>query len=165
MLSLTRKTDYALVALARLAQAAANGGRRLSARVIADEYDLPLQLLMSLLKSLHRAGLVASSRGVNGGYSLSRQPSRISIADVVEAIEGPARLTPCCADEEPAGQCLMCSLTERCPVTHAIREVNGQIAGYLRTVTLEALMSRGGKRQRAGASGGASPPVSLAIKR
>ncbi len=150
MLSLTRKTDYALVALAHLARQKATGGQPLSARCIADEYSLPRQLLMSLLKSLHRAGLVESTRGVRGGYDLARPSRQITVAQVVEAIEGPARLTPCCADEEPGEACNMCAITERCPVTHAIRELNGQIADHLRNVTLQTLldMEHGGKLPR-----------------
>jgi len=142
MLSLTRKTDYALVALARLAQQQADGGHALSARCIADEYGLPRQLLMSLLKSLHRAGLVESTRGLRGGYELARPSDRITIADVVDAIEGSARLTPCCADEEPGEACTMCNLIERCPVTGAIRELNGQIADFLRAVTVDTLLEK-----------------------
>lgn len=146
MLSLTRKTDYALVALARLAQQQAGRGPALSARCIADEYGLPRQLLMSILKSLHRAGIVESTRGVRGGYDLARPAGRISIADVVEAIEGSARLTPCCADEEPGEACTMCSLIERCPVTGAIRDLNGQIADFLRGVTVDTLLEKAGSK-------------------
>ena len=142
MLSLTRKTDYALVALARLAQQQQGGGAALSARCIADEYGLPRQLLMSLLKSLHRAGLVESTRGLRGGYELARPAGRITIADVIEAIEGPARLTPCCADEPPGAACSACTVMERCPVTGAIRELNGQIADFLRSVTVDTLLEK-----------------------
>ncbi len=141
MISFTRKTDYALVALARLAQQQQQGGDPLSARAIAGEFGLPLQLLMSLMKRLHRSGIIHSNRGARGGYFLARQPARISIADVVESIEGPARLAPCCSDEPQGGQCLMCNLTDRCPITGAIREMNGRIAQFLHEVTLETLLS------------------------
>ncbi len=161
MLSLTRKTDYALVALAHLARRKAQGGPSLSARCIADEYDLPRQLLMSLMKSLHRAGLVESKRGVRGGYDLSRPANRISVAQVVEAIEGPARLTPCCADEEPGELCTMCAITEKCPITGAIRELNGRIADYLRNVTLDTLM----KMERGGRMPRVKKPMTLTVGR
>ena len=161
MLSLTRKTDYALVALAHLARQKAQGGQSLSARCIADEYDLPRQLLMSVMKGLHRAGLVESKRGVRGGYDLAKSPQRITVAEVVEAIEGPARLTPCCADEEPGDLCTMCAITQRCPITGAIRELNGQIANYLREVTLDTLIKieQGGKVPRV------KKPMTLTISR
>jgi len=147
MLSLTRKTDYALVALAHLARQKAQGGPSLSARCIADEYDLPTQLLRSVMKSLHRAGIVESKRGSRGGYDLALSPKQISAAQVVDAIEGHARLTPCCTDEGPGELCTMCAITQRCPITGAIRELNGQITAYLRDVTLETLMNveQGGK--------------------
>ena len=88
MLSLTRKTDYALVALARLAQeqqGAEGEVSRLSARTIAEEFELPQQLLMSILKELHRAGIVDSTRGAQGGYVLAKPANKISVAEIVEA--------------------------------------------------------------------------------
>lgn len=144
MISLTRKTDYALVAMAFLAK------RRdecdcgelcpISARAIADEYDLPRDVVMSLLKDLQRAGLVESERGSKGGYFLPRDAADISLADVVDAIEGPARLAPCCSETDD-DLCTMCQLVPRCPITGAIQLVNTRISDFLRTVSLRDLMN------------------------
>ena len=167
MISFTRKTDYALVALARLAQQKARGGDPLSARAIAGEFGLPLQLLMSLMKRLHRSGIINSNRGARGGYFLAREPGAIAIADVVESIEGPARLAPCCTDEPVGGECLMCSLTERCPITGAIREMNGRIAQFLHEVTLETLLAAAEHKLRL-PHVGRSPrqrPMELSVRR
>lgn len=169
MISFTRKTDYALVALARLALQKASGGDPLSARAIADEFGLPLQLLMSLMKRLHRSGIINSNRGARGGYFLAREPGAIAIADVVETIEGPARLAPCCSDEPAGGECLMCSLTMRCPITAAIREMNGRIAAFLHEVTLETLVGAAEHKLKlprvAKAKPARSRPVELSIGR
>ncbi len=165
MISFTRKTDYALVALARLALQKAQEGDPLSARAIADEFGLPLQLLMSLMKRLHRSGIINSNRGARGGYLLAREPGRISIADVVESIEGPARLAPCCSDEPQGGECLMCNLTDRCPITGAIREMNGRISQFLHEVTLETLLETAERKVKLPRVGkiGRQRPVELSI--
>ena len=90
MLTLTRKTDYALIALSHLA---ANQGRIVSAREIAGKYRVPLALLMNLLKLCAAAGLVESVRGARGGYRLGKPPEKITLVELVEAIEGPLKLS------------------------------------------------------------------------
>ncbi len=92
MLSLTRKTDYALQALTELVHRAP---ATVSARDISNHYGLSLSVLTNVLNQLGRAGLVVASRGVKGGYKLKKEPARISVADVVEAIEGQFRLMRC----------------------------------------------------------------------
>ena len=103
MLSLTRKTDYALVALAGLAEMEASASAPVSASRLAQVYALPLPMLMNVLKLLHRADLVAAARGATGGYYLQRDPGRISVLEVIETIEGPVRLAPCCEGHHGEG--------------------------------------------------------------
>lgn len=138
MFNLNRKTDYALVALARLASD--EDGEPLSARAISEEFDLPLQGLMGILKELNRAGLVDSIRGVKGGYVLGRAADAITVADVIQTIEGPAQLAPCCDDTDDGDDCVTCRLLARCPISSAIRELSGHISQYLNTVTIAQLM-------------------------
>lgn len=152
MFSLNRKTDYALVALARLASLETESGgsgssgsgetEPLSARAISEEFDLPLQGLMGILKELHRAGLVDSIRGAKGGYTLASDPRSISVADVIHAIEGPTQLAPCCdeGEVEDGDECVTCRLIARCPISSAIRDLSGRITGYLNTVTIAQLL-------------------------
>ena len=140
-LGFTRRTDYALVALASLAKQAAAGDRPLSARQIATMHGLPLHLLMNVLKRLHAAGLVHSRRGSGGGYWPSADPDRIRVAQVVEAIEGPVKLAPCCeADDQDA--CLECASVPCCPISGSIRQLNGLVFALLQRVTLEDLMKQ-----------------------
>ena len=157
MIGFSRKSDYALVAMAHLAQKA--GGRDLpvSARQAAEAYGLPVPQMMSLMKQLHRAGLTGSARGANGGYYLARPVERISVLDVIEAIEGPVHMAICCGDEELAAPakgdgsaddadghgvtaCLTCRLEVRCPITAAVRELNGKVIDLLRRTTLKDLI-------------------------
>ncbi len=88
MLSLNRKTDYALIALAYLAD---RGGQFASAREIAVAHALPLPLLMNILKSLNSRGIVRSTRGVRGGYQLGAALDRVSLYDLTLALEGAER--------------------------------------------------------------------------
>jgi Rrf2 family protein len=139
MLSLTRKTDYALVALARLAEADVSEANPASARQIAAEYHLPMQVLVKVLKELQRAGIIGSTRGAHGGYFLRQSPKAVSIATVTEAMEGTAKLTPCCDDE--AGPCDACDTHAVCPVTDRVRRLNEAIQRLFKQVTLHHLLT------------------------
>jgi Rrf2 family protein len=141
MLHLTRKTDYALVALARLAEKASDGtGEVLSARQIGQQYGIPLPLLMNVLKELVKDGLVRSTRGVQGGYSLAKSSQEITVARIVESIEGRPRFVPCCAEDETEA-CRECSIHPKCPITDSVRALNGQLNVYLNRVTLADLVA------------------------
>ncbi|MCA9750590.1 MAG: Rrf2 family transcriptional regulator [Gemmatimonadetes bacterium] len=138
MFGFTRRTDYALVALAGLADEPSPDPK--SARSISERYGVPLPLLMNVLKDLVNGGIVSSTRGAKGGYSLARAPRGISVHDVVSAIEGPVSVTLCC-DPAEAEPCQECSVEIHCPITHSVRRMNERIQDYLREVTLEHLMN------------------------
>jgi len=139
--SLTRKTDYALLALARLASEAADAQQTVSARQIAQQYDLPLPLLMNVMKDLGRAALINAQRGAGGGYALARPAEQISLADVVAAIEGPVAVTMCCESNEDQEQCLGCRLTQDCPITHTMTQFNDVIVAALRSLSIADVMN------------------------
>lgn len=84
------KVDYAMRALLELAQAARSDARALvKGDVLAEAQDIPMKFLEAILRDLRNDGLVASKRGVDGGYRLDRDPAMITVADVVRALEGP----------------------------------------------------------------------------
>jgi len=151
MLSLTRKTDYALVALARLAADSHNGSSTpVSAREIAEAHGLPLPLMMNILKKLHRAGLISSTRGIHGGYVLTHEPRAIRLTTVIEAIEGPLRVAACCQDHDPADSspglatdaaARCCPAVKLCPITDSVRLLNQNIRAYLHGYTLADLLA------------------------
>ena len=91
MLRLSKKADYALMAMKHLALRADRGSS--SAREIAEQYDIPIELMAKVLQRLVRRGLLASHQGTRGGYQLARQPGLISVADVIQAIDGPVTVT------------------------------------------------------------------------
>ena len=110
MLRLSKKADYALIAMKHLAlrpdRAAA------SAREIAEQYDIPTELMAKVLQRLARRGLLESHQGTRGGYQLSRPPSAISVADVIQAVDGPLTVTACSTEEENCDQYSKCSVRD-----------------------------------------------------
>src|SRR6187549_764818 len=98
MLRLSKKADYALIALKHLARHGGAGGST-SAREIAEEYGIPLELMAKVLQRLVRSGLLVSTQGTRGGYTLGRVPSSISVADVIQAIDGPLTVTACSTEK------------------------------------------------------------------
>lgn len=135
MLALTRKTDYALVAMAGLGR---DGGGPASARDLARRLDVPLPILRNILKALARNDLLRSRQGAGGGYGLARSPDRISVLDIVRAIEGPVRLARCCP---PAGNGHDCRLLASCRIKDAVRQVHDRLVAFLDGVTLAELIA------------------------
>jgi FeS assembly SUF system regulator len=91
MIRMSKLTDYAIVILAHLARS----GGTLTAQDLATRSKVPLPTVSKLCKELSKAGIVVSHRGRHGGYGLARLPEQISVAQVVEALEGPIALTEC----------------------------------------------------------------------
>jgi Rrf2 family cysteine metabolism transcriptional repressor len=87
VLSITSKSPYALRALAELARAGGPGPVPLAE--LARRRDIPLQFLEQLFAVLRRAGVLKSQRGVKGGYSFARDPSDVTVLEVVELLDGP----------------------------------------------------------------------------
>src|SRR5215207_11005099 len=107
MLRLSKKADYALMAMKHLATRP--DAASASAREIAEQYDIPIELMAKVLQRLARRGLVTSLQGTRGGYRLARETARISVADIIKAIEGPLKVTACSTEAENCGQYAKCS--------------------------------------------------------
>ncbi len=139
MLSMTRKSGYALIAMTHLAKLPE--GELASARGIAEEYKIPQALLMNVMKELSSAGFLESVRGARGGYELARPAEDISILELLEAIEGPVRLANCMTEEGPnLDQCeLLCS----CPIATPIHRLHEMMRRYLDRLTLQHLVDCG----------------------
>jgi len=130
MLRVSKLTDYATVVMTCLAA----GDGVMSAQALAERARLEVPTVSKLLKQLAQAGLVASTRGINGGYQLSRAPERVTIADIVTAMEGPIGMTECSAH---AG---MCGHEPHCGVRVNWQRINQAIAGALANVTLADML-------------------------
>lgn len=131
MLRISRLTDYATVVMTCLA---ASPDQVLNTAQIAQCTRLELPTVGKLLKLLGRAGLVNSWRGVNGGYRLARPACEISLADIIEALEGPFGVTECSV---AAGQC---SREGYCTVRGNWRRINRIVGSALRAVSLAELL-------------------------
>jgi DNA-binding IscR family transcriptional regulator len=87
MLSITTKSPYALKALTELGRQ--GGDSPVPIGELAKRRDIPVQFLEQLFAVLRRAGLLKSQRGVKGGYSFAKDPSQITVLDIVELLDGP----------------------------------------------------------------------------
>jgi Rrf2 family protein len=131
MLRLSKKADYALMAMKHLALRGERGAS--SAREIAEQYGIPIELMAKVLQRLVRRGLLLSQQGTRGGYQLARVPGEISVADVIQAIEGPVTVTACSTDD---GQCDQYS---KCNVRDPLFKVRARILSALGECTIAEL--------------------------
>jgi FeS assembly SUF system regulator len=133
MLRMSKLTDYGTMVLAQLA-ASEHGWT--TAHQVADATHLGQPTVSKLLKSLARAGLVVSTRGVQGGYALARPAQAISAAEILDALEGPVAITECSSSHGG------CDLESFCRVGTAWQRINHSIRRALEGVTLADLQQR-----------------------
>jgi FeS assembly SUF system regulator len=132
MLRVSRLTDYGIVLMSAFADGPARRVR--TSRDLAAASGLPAATVAKLLKRLQRAGLLVSQRGLHGGYVLARPATAITLAEVVDALEGPFAISDC-QGREP-GPCLM---QGACPVRGTWRTINQTMRDALAGVTLAAV--------------------------
>jgi len=147
MLTLTRKTEYALIALSHLA---AEPERLASAREIADTYRIPLPVLTNILKTLNRSELVESERGAKGGYRLAKDPGEIKLSMLISAIEGPVNLVNCSGQGDEKRK--SCELMDWCPVRAPVLRVHRRLQQFLEEVSLGEIVA-----ERAASAAAESP--------
>jgi Rrf2 family protein len=110
MLRLSKKADYALLAMRYLA---AHAGREaVSAREVAEAHQIPSELLAKVLQRLVRSGLLESHQGIRGGYGLARRAEAISVAEVIQAIDGPLTVTACSEEDHSCDQYTNCNIRD-----------------------------------------------------
>jgi len=135
MLRLTKKADYALMALKYLAEQPGAGPSpvAVSAKDIAQAYHIPPPLLAKILQTLARAGLLVSHAGTNGGYALARAAEEISAFEVIRAIDGPLFITSCITIHGT------CDLAGTCTIKEPLRKVNDSIKDLLSAIRISDL--------------------------
>jgi FeS assembly SUF system regulator len=130
---LTHLADYAVVMMTAAARRAE--GERLSATELSEETGVPLPTAQKLMGKLAAAGLLTSVRGAGGGFTLAKPGHDISLADVIEAVEGPIAMAQCCGGDEASD----CALDARCLVKPHMNIVSAAVRGALNAVSLERL--------------------------
>ena len=129
---LSSLADYAIVVMSAAARHGC--GARLSATSLADETGVPLPTAQKLMQKLAGAGLLSSARGGGGGFALTRPAAAISLADIIEAIEGPIAMTTCVDDHRDD-----CALEVTCQTRPHWGAINGAVRGALAAVPLTQL--------------------------
>ncbi len=132
MLNMTKRADYALLALSYLAGSAAEDAQRLvNTKEIADQFEIPLELLAKILQILAKNGLVASHPGPTGGYRLLRDPKQVSVAEVLALIDGPLSMLHCSNGQESS-----CKQYSRCTIRDPLAEIEIRVKNLLEDITI-----------------------------
>jgi FeS assembly SUF system regulator len=127
MFRLSKLSDYAIVLMSRIA---GGKGKVVTARGLSAETDIPWPTVVRLLKMLTAGGVLRSIQGRKGGYVLSRSPSKVSLIDIIEMIEGSFALTEC---NHETGNC---GIQRSCQVHRHWRVINNAVRQSLAAITL-----------------------------
>lgn len=131
MLRMTKQADYGVVLMTHMAS---DRERRFSAPDLSAETGIPLPMVSKILKLLAKEGLLTSHRGVKGGYCLARSARAISVASMIEALDGPIAFTECIEDAPGT-----CSQEDVCGVKENWQKINQAVRGALEEITLADL--------------------------
>ncbi|OGT27947.1 MAG: hypothetical protein A2Z17_00755 [Gammaproteobacteria bacterium RBG_16_66_13] len=137
-MQITKQADYAVRAVLYLA--GLNDGRRAPTSQIAREQKIPPSFLAKIVSQLSVAGMVQTSRGARGGVTLARDPSLITLLEVVEAIDGPITLNECVTDPS------VCTFGTDCPVYGVWCHAQATLVKDLTATTFATLLTRGNGR-------------------
>ena len=141
MLKFSKKADYGLLALQHMASiqqhADLTHARLVNTKEIAEEYHIPVELLAKVLQTLAKHGLIESHNGPKGGYLLGREANKITIAQVLEAIEGPLGITDCYHDKEGP----VCLQLEYCNIRNPLLKIQDSIYQLLNSMTIEDIVA------------------------
>jgi len=128
VIRLSKLADYGIVIMTNLAR---HPDRQHNAAELAAEAHIPQPMASKILKALARTGLLASHRGAKGGYGLARPAERITVAEVITALDGPIALTACI--EHAPGEC---DIEAVCPARANWQRINDAIRRALDDITL-----------------------------
>lgn len=136
MIRITKQADYGIVLMTYLSR---NPDKLYTAPELAIQTQLPLPIASKVLKLLARAELLKAHRGVKGGYTLARSPKTISVAEVLQAVEGPIALTECVE-----GSLSECSMESFCPLQDPWQLINQAVHQALSNITLAQMVGSSG---------------------
>jgi Rrf2 family iron-sulfur cluster assembly transcriptional regulator len=128
-----RNTDYAIRALVHLA---INLGQVVSAGGIAASQEVPIDFLQKILQKFVRQGLVQSHRGIQGGFSLSRDPSQVTVLEIVEIMQGKLVMNRCFLGKDG------CPRAPKCVLKQNWLNLEQQLIDSLAGITLQDLVNQ-----------------------
>jgi Rrf2 family protein len=131
VLRFTKRADYGLMAVHYIA--AHGDGGAVSAKRIAEQFNIPQERLAKILQRLAKKKLITSHNGPKGGYVLTRAPEEITVGQVVRALEGPVRIVSCMVEDDD------CPQFSRCNLRGPVQKIQAGISSVLDTMTLAEL--------------------------
>lgn len=134
MLRLTKKAEYGIIALKHMLNKAP--GIVTSAKEIAETYSIPSEIMAKILQSLARQGFIHSCQGAKGGYVLAKEGQAISLADIVETLEGPVGIVECMQADECS-----CVQLDNCNISDPFRVIQQQFKIFLSGISLADINS------------------------
>ena len=139
-MKITQEADYALRMMCLLAKESAAGIITVGAASLAEEVAVPTRFGLKILNKLSQAGLVKTSRGATGGYSLSVDPAALTVRQVIEVIDGPIELNRCLSESHA---CLNNPNKDCCRLHHVFEELNRMLTERLDRLTVAMVVDTG----------------------
>ena len=134
MFKLSKKVEYGLIAVKHMALTGVD--IPCSAKDIANRYNISHDLLSKILQKLKKEHVLNSTQGINGGYMLSGRPETISLAKIINAIEGDTYILDCGTHENPGA----CSIFDTCIVSAPLQKIQKSIFGYFNNTKLSEIV-------------------------
>jgi len=130
---LTRDTDYAVRAICCMAS---KPGRAVTVAELTDDLKMPRPFLRKILQRLSKVGMVMSARGKEGGFRLAKDPYGMTLADFIEAFQGPFSINECIFKKKA------CPNTKRCVMKRKIDEIEDYVEAQLRSVSIGSILNK-----------------------
>jgi Rrf2 family protein len=130
---LTRNTDYAVRAICCMAS---KPGRTSTVAELTDALDIPRPFLRKILQRLNKVGMVRSARGKAGGFRLAKDPYKLTLADFIEAFQGPFSINECVFKKK------ICPNTKRCALKCKIDEIEDYVEAQLKSVSIGSILNK-----------------------
>ena len=133
MLKLSKKVEYGMIALQYIAE---NPEKKISAKEMSDKLNISFEFLSKTLQQLMKRGLIESWKGLKGGYALAKSPQEISVADVIDALDGNTSIVDCIDEQRELG----CTRDEFCTIRHNMMGLQLEINNVFNNITLAEML-------------------------
>jgi Rrf2 family protein len=141
MIKLNRTTEYGLMALRHMSRK--DSSAFTSAREVSDAFGLPFEITAKTLQRMRDTGLIQSTQGARGGYTLERSLSEITLAEFLELMEGPQTVVACAgkahASVDGAEPVSLCEYKTKCDMSSVLGDLNARFIGFLSSIRLSEL--------------------------